>query len=52
MSHSIGMLNELNVAKRLILDYYNLGKGILIHIPVLSTNRIYNRQTYSSIYPN
>ena len=46
------MLNELNLAKRLILEHFNLGIGILMHNQVLSTNRIYNRQTYSSIYPN
>jgi hypothetical protein len=29
------MLNELNVAKRLMLRYVELGTGILIHIPDL-----------------
>ncbi len=35
MSHSIAMMNELNAAKRLILKYFELAIGILMHIPGL-----------------
>ena len=35
MSHSIAMANELSAAKRLILKYFELVIGILMHIPGL-----------------